>query len=126
MNKQQKRIGALSEEDMKVWAEWLVTGNVKDEKHKKQLERLSNRSVTLADVSTVVDFMGRRNDGYISSLVEQTAITEKLFNRLGITPEIRQEVKEEYEKELEELQKQIKENYKELLRKVEKEEKEAK
>lgn len=120
-SKRVKRIGALSEADMRVWAEWLATGQVHDSNHQKQLERLSDRSVTLADVSTVVDFMGRRNDGYISSLVEQSAVTDKLLEKLGVTPEMRTEAKTEYDNELEALQKEIQENYKELLRKAEEE-----
>lgn len=105
--KRNKRIGELSEADMRVWAEWLATGMVHDKNHQKQLERLSNRSVSLADVTTIVEFMGKRNDGYISSLIEQIAVFEKLLTKLGVTEKDQLEAKAEYEKELNAIQEKI-------------------
>ncbi|AZU99968.1 hypothetical protein vBEfaHEF1TV_124 [Enterococcus phage vB_EfaH_EF1TV] len=106
-SKRNKRIGELSEADMRVWAEWLATGQVHDKNHQKQLERLSKRSVSLSDVTTIVEFMGKRNDGYISSLIEQQAVFDNLLTKLGVTEENRLEAKAEYEKELNAIQEKI-------------------
>lgn len=125
MSKQPKRVeNELSDEDMKIWTEYLSTGKVKDEEHQKQLARLAKRQVNLADVAQIVDFMSRRNDGYISHIIEQNAILDRLVTRLGATEEMRKEAKAEYDEEMEDLKEQIEEYSKKL--KEEKEEKEEK
>lgn len=120
MSKKAKRVGFISEEDMRTWTEYLATGRVHDKNHAKQLERLSKRDVSLGDVATIVDFMSRRNDGYITALIEQNSVNEKLFNKLGVTDEMRNEAKAEYEVELKQAQEEIKKLQEELAEKLQK------
>jgi len=121
MSKQPKRVeNELSDEDMKIWTEYLSTGKVKDEEHQKQLARLAKRQVNLADVAQIVDFMSRRNDGYISHIIEQNAILDRLVTRLGATEEMRKEAKAEYDEEMEDLKEQIEEYSKKLKEEKEK------
>lgn len=124
MSKQPKRVeNELSDEDMKIWTEYLSTGKVKDEEHQKQLARLAKRQVNLADVAQIVDFMSRRNDGYISHIIEQNAILDRLVTRLGATEEMRKEAKAEYDEEMEDLKEQIEEYSKKLKEEKEKKDK---
>lgn len=120
MSKKAKRVGFISEEDMRTWTEYLATGRVHDKNHAKQLERLSKRDISLGDVATVVDFMSRRNDGYITALIEQNSVNEKLLNKLGVTDEMRNEAKAEYEVELKQAQEEIKKLQEELAEKLQK------
>jgi len=120
MSKKTKRVGFISEEDMRTWTEYLATGHVHDKNHAKQLERLSKRDISLGDVATVVDFMSRRNDGYITALIEQNSVNEKLFNKLGVTDKMRNEAKAEYEVELKQAQEEIKKLQEELAEKLQK------
>lgn len=114
MSKKLTRTGNISKQDIKTWTEYLMTGDVHDEKHRKELIRLSQRSINLADVATIVDFMSRRNDGYLQGLIEQNAVQEKVLRKLGATADIFAEAKAEYETELEEIQKQIEDAQKQL------------
>lgn len=120
MSKKTKRVGFISEEDMRTWTEYLATGRVHDKNHAKQLERLSKRDISLGDVATIVDFMSRRNDGYITALIEQNSVNEKLLNKLGVTDEMRNEAKAEYEVELKQAQEEIKKLQEELAEKLQK------
>ena len=120
MSKKAKRVGFISEEDMRTWTEYLATGRVHDKNHAKQLERLSKRDISLGDVATVVDFMSRRNDGYITALIEQNSVNEKLLNKLGVTDKMRNEAKAEYEVELKQAQEEIKKLQEELAEKLQK------
>lgn len=120
MSKKAKRVGFISEEDMRTWTEYLATGRVHDKNHAKQLERLSKRDISLGDVATIVDFMSRRNDGYITALIEQNSVNEKLLNKLGVTEEMRNEAKAEYEVELKQAQEEIKKLQEELAEKLQK------
>lgn len=120
MSKKTKRVGFISEEDMRTWTEYLATGRVHDKNHAKQLERLSKRDISLGDVATIVDFMSRRNDGYITALIEQNSVNEKLFNKLGVTDEMRNEAKAEYEVELKQAQEEIKKLQEDLAEKLQK------
>lgn len=127
MSEQPKRVeNELSDEDMKLWTEYLSTGKVKDEEHQKQLARLAKRQVNLADVAQIVDFMSRRNDGYISHIIEQNAILDRLVTRLGATEEMRKEAKAEYDEEMKDLKEQIEEYSKKLKEEKEKKEKRGK
>lgn len=119
MSKKLTRTGNISKQDIKTWTEYLMTGDVHDDKHRKELLRLSQRSINLADVATIVDFMSRRNDGYIQGLIEQNAVQEKVLHKLGATADIFSEAKAEYEEELAEIQKQIEEAQKQLQQQVE-------
>lgn len=120
MNNKTNHTAHISEDDMRKWTEYLATGKVHDKNHKKQLERLSKREVSLGDVTTIIDFMSRRNDGYISSLIEQNAINEKLLNALGVTKKMREKAKKEYEKELADIQKEIEKAKEELMKTMKK------
>lgn len=120
MSKKAKRVGFISEEDMRTWTEYLATGRVHDKNHAKQLERLSKRDISLGDVATIVDFMSRRNDGYITALIEQNSVNEKLLNKLGVTDKMRNEAKAEYEVELKQAQEEIKKLQEELAEKLQK------
>lgn len=113
MSKQPKRTGNLSKQDIRKWTEYLATGRVHDA---KELARLSQRAVNLADVATIVDFMTRRNDGYISSLIEQNATYDKVLRKLGATDEMFAEATAKYNEELAEVQKQIEEAQKLLAK----------
>ena len=119
MSKKLTRTGNISKHDIKTWTEYLMTGDVHDDKHRKELLRLSQRSINLADVATIVDFMSRRNDGYIQGLIEQNAVQEKVLHKLGATSDIFAESKAEYEEELAEIQKQIEEATQQLQQQVE-------
>lgn len=98
----------LTKEDMQTYVQYLMTGQVNDETHAKQLKRLSNRSVNLADVATLVMFLNKKNDGYISSIIEEHAIMAKILTKLGATDDIKREARAEYEDELKAYQDQIK------------------
>lgn len=107
MSKEPKRTANISEQDIRKWTEYVATGRVEDSAHAKELVRLGKRSVNLADVTSVVDFMCRRNDGYISKIIERNAIMEKVLARVGATDEMFAEATNEYEKELAEIEKII-------------------
>lgn len=110
----------ISVEDMQVWTEYIATGVVHDENHAKQLTRLGKRSINLADVSTIVDFMSRRNDGYISGLIEQIGVLDKVIAKLGATEDMRKEAMAEYDKELTALQAEVEEAQKAMMAQIEK------
>lgn len=107
MSKKTVKPENISVEDMQVWTEYLATGAVQDDNHAKQLTRLGKRAVNLADVATIVDFMARRNDGFITALIEQNGIHEKILNKLGATNEVWDEAKKEYNEELEAIQAEV-------------------
>lgn len=107
MSKKQVHPENISVEDMQVWTEYLATGTVQDDNHAKQLTRLGKRAVNLADVATIVDFMARRNDGFITALIEQNGIHEKILNMLGATNEVWDEAKKEYNEELDAIQAEV-------------------
>lgn len=114
MSKKQVKPENISTEDMQVWTEYLATGAVHDENHAKQLTRLGKRSINLADVSFIVDFISRRNDGFISQIIEQNGIYEKLFKQLGITEEHKKVAKAEYDEDVVAFQKELTETAKAL------------
>lgn len=107
MSKKQVHPENISVEDMQVWTEYLATGTVQDDNHAKQLTRLGKRAVNLADVATIVDFMARRNDGFITALIEQNGTHEKILNKLGATNEVWDEAKKEYNEELDAIQAEV-------------------
>lgn len=108
MSKQPKRSAQISEHDIRTWTEYVATGTVENEKHAKELVRLGKRSINLADATAIVDFMTRRNDGYISAIIERNAIIEKVLAKVGATENMFKEAQAEYEKELEQVQELIK------------------
>lgn len=116
MSKKTVKPESISVEDMQVWTEYLATRAVHDEAHAKQLTRLGKRSINLADVATIVDFMVRRNDGFISGLVEEVTIHAKVLDKLGATKEMWKEAKAEFDAELDATRAEVEELQKTLLK----------
>ena len=111
----------ISEQDLRMWVEFITFGKVEgkepSEKQIKQLERLSKRTVNLADASTVAQYLVRLETQ--SDINNLTAMLDSVFfilrDKINVTPE-------EIERALDEREKEIQEQFKEDQEATEKEE----
>lgn len=95
-NEKAKNQDAISVEDLHEYLTFVLTNQVKDRKHAKELQRLSRRTVTLSDVVTILKALTQHQDDAIVQLMDKIQIQELVLLRLGATEEIFKEAKEEY------------------------------
>ncbi|AUO79416.1 hypothetical protein BSP10_013 [Bacillus phage BSP10] len=108
-NKSQEPISA---QDLNVYFNYLITQHVDNEKHAKQINRLSRRTTTLSDVAVVFNKLVDHQERKITQLMEIVRKQEKLLKKLGATADMFAEVDKEYEEELDMIRKMIEENQK--------------
>ena len=117
MSKQPQRVSKLSKEDFNTWVEYLATGNIEDEEHAKQLSRLGKREANLEDLSSLINVMTKRNDNYVSAIIERNEILERVVRKMGATDDQFREARAEYDDELKNIQEQVKKSKEELEKK---------
>lgn len=83
-------------EELQTYLEYVLTGEVKDEKHAKDLKRLSRRTTTLSDVVTVAQVLLKQQERLITSLIDANQIHHNILKKLGMTDEMFQEANDEY------------------------------
>lgn len=105
-NKSQEPISA---QDLNVYFNYLITQHVDNEKHAKQINRLSRRTTTLSDVAVVFNKLVDHQERKITQLMEVVRKQEKVLKKLGATAEMFAEVDKEYEEELNKLRKMFEE-----------------
>lgn len=113
----------ISEQDLRMWVEFITFGKVEgkepSEKQVKQLERLSKRTVNLADASTIAQYLVRLETQ--SDINNLTAMLDSVFfilrDKINVTTE-------DIERALDEREKEIQEKFKEDQEAEEAEEKE--
>lgn len=105
-NKSQEPISA---QDLNVYFNYLITQHVENEKHAKQINRLSRRTTTLSDVAVVFNKLVDNQERKITQLMEVVRKQEKVLKKLGATAEMFAEVDKEYEEELNKLRKMFEE-----------------
>lgn len=102
----------ISEQDLRMWVEFITFGKVEgkepSEKQVKQLERLSKRTVNLADASTIAQYLVRLETQ--SDINNLTAMLDSVFfilrDKINVTTE-------DIERALDEREKEIQEKFKE-------------
>lgn len=117
MSKQPQRVSKLSKEDFNTWVEYLATGKIEDEEHAKQLSRLGKREANLEDLSSLINVMTKRNDNYVSAIIERNEILERVVRKMGATDDQFREARAEYDDELKNIQEQVKKSKEELEKK---------
>ncbi|ATN94362.1 hypothetical protein BSP9_013 [Bacillus phage BSP9] len=105
-NKSQEPISA---QDLNVYFNYLITQHVDNEKHAKQINRLSRRTTTLSDVAVVFNKLVEHQEQKITQLMERVRKQEKVLRKLGATDEMFAEVDKEYEEEISQFIKMIEE-----------------
>lgn len=107
MSNQTKNQAPISKQDMHTYLNYLLSGEVKDEKHAKELNRLSRRKVTLSDATVLTRVMMSQQDNTITQLMDAIQIQNKVLEKLGATEEMFNEAQEEYNAMIAEAQKEL-------------------
>lgn len=102
----------ISAQDLNVYFNYLITQHVENEKHAKQINRLSRRTTTLSDVAVVFNKLVDNQERKITQLMEVVRKQEKMLKKLGATAEMFAEVDKEYEEELNKFRKMFEESQK--------------
>jgi hypothetical protein len=104
----------ISQEDMSTYLNYLLTGEVKDDKHAKDLRKLSRRTVTLSDVTVLVKVMMQHQDKTITQLMDAVQIQSRVLEKLGATDEIFEAAQKDYNKVIADMQKELEAKQKEV------------
>lgn len=108
MTNKENKVRGISDKDLEKWLEFAVSGVVTSVAHEKELKRLASSKVNLGDVTSVVDFLGRRNEGYTSMVIERLSVLEiALKNKIGLTDEEIKEATAEYNENLTKFQAEV-------------------
>lgn len=118
-NNKVKNQDSISQEDMETYLTYLLTGNVEDENHAKELRRLSRRTVNVSDVTVLLKAMTHKQDKSITQVMEALQIQQNVLEELGANDEMFKKAEERYTKDVEELRKQVEEYNKKKQEKTE-------
>lgn len=109
MSNQVKNQDPISKEDLFAYMTYVLTGEVKDEKHAKKLRRLARRTTTLSDVTTVFKILSQQHQRLIMSLIDANQIHRIVLEQLGATNEMFENATDEYNKTIKEAEAKLKE-----------------
>lgn len=107
-----KRHVSLSEEDMLVFAKYVVTGEVESEVHAKKINNLSDRSASLSDVVILFKYLNNAQEKMNTGFIDMIQVQQRVLDKIGATDEMFQEAKEEYDQVIEDMRKSIEEKKK--------------
>lgn len=97
----------ISLQDLQKYLTYVLTNQVENTKHAKELRRLSRRTTTLSDVTVLVKTMNRQQEQRILQLMDTVQIQHRVLERMGATEEMFDEARTEYETDIKELQEQL-------------------
>lgn len=100
---------SMSQDDLKLFLNYVVTGQVTDE---KQLQRLANRTTTLADVVTVIKALEAIQNNKIVQVMDAIQVQNIILKKLGATEEMFEEASKEYNEMIEKAKKEYEEKFK--------------
>lgn len=106
-SQKEKSQDPISVEDLQKFLDYVITKQVHDEKHAKELRRLARRTTTLSDVIVLYEGVSNTMQSMITQIMEAVRVQQGVLERLGATPEMFEESRIEYQKQLEEVYKQI-------------------
>ena len=107
MNNKSKNQDPISQQDLWSYLSYVLSGEVKDEKHAKDLTRLARRTTTLSDVTVVFKMLQTQTDRKIVEVMDVVQIQNKLLKKLGVTEEMVDEANKEYNEVIEEARKEL-------------------
>lgn len=109
----------ISTEELKVYFDYLITGQVKDEKHAKDINRLARRTTTVSDVTLLFKVMTAHQSNTITQLMDAIQIQNRILQKLGATDEMFDAAQEDYNQVIAEAQKELMAKAEELAPKEE-------
>lgn len=117
MAKVEYNVNPISDNDLEMYAEWLVSGNL-PEGGEKQITRIAKRVANLGDISSLIRFAGEINKqevtNYLGMIVQRMSVMEYILtDKLGITIDDMRAYNERYLKELEEAKEMMTEDVEE-------------
>jgi hypothetical protein len=112
----------VKQEDLHKFLEYVMTGQVQDEKHAKWLNKMSRRTVTLSDITVVAQVINDRNSQLLTSVMSMIQIQSAVLKKLGATDEMIAEAEKEYNESIAERRKAIADAQKQLEEGVQEEE----
>lgn len=98
----------ISKEDLHTFLTYVLSHQVKDQKHAKELRRLSRRTTTLSDVVVVFQTLMKQQDRMITQLMDAIQIQQRVLEKLGASDDMFKEAQDEYNEELKEMQEKLK------------------
>jgi hypothetical protein len=101
----------MSKEDLQTYLNYVLTNEVKDEKHAKELSRLSKRTVTLSDVTVLFKVLNNATQQQMTQMMDVIQIQNRILDLLGATEEMFTQAEDEYNEQLNAMRKQLQEEY---------------
>jgi hypothetical protein len=101
----------MSKEDLQTYLNYVLTNEVKDEKHAKELSRLSKRTVTLSDVTVLFKVLNNTTQQQMTQMMDVIQIQNRILDLLGATEEMFTQAEDEYNEQLNAMRKQLQEEY---------------
>lgn len=101
----------MSKEDLQTYLTYVLTNEVKDEKHAKELSRLSKRTVTLSDVTVLFKVLNNTTQQQLTQMMDVIQIQNRILDLLGATEEMFTQAEDEYTEQLNAMRKQLQEEY---------------
>ncbi|AGY48518.1 hypothetical protein Spock_118 [Bacillus phage Spock] len=99
--------GALPIEDMQVYMEYLLTGQVKSEEHAEQINELAQRSATISDATILARLsftqIMQEIDEKLTHVMREVQLQKSVLEKLGATAEMYDEAAESHDKKVKEM-----------------------
>ena len=102
---------SMSKEDLQTYMNYVLTNEVKDEKHAKELKRLANRTITLSDATIVAKVLNNATQQQLTQIMDVVQIQNRILDLLGATEEMFTQAETEYSEQLNQMRKQLQEEY---------------
>ncbi|AMQ66631.1 hypothetical protein BH753_gp149 [Bacillus phage Shbh1] len=125
MNTKVKNQDPISAEDLQEFGTYLITRQLRDEKHAKDIRRLSRRTTTLSDVAVVCEYLMNKHEQITTTMMEVIQVQQKVLEKLGATDEMFRQAKEEYNQIIQDVAKSIEQEKEALAKKLEEEKKKS-
>lgn len=98
----------MSKEDLQTYMKYIMTGNITDGNHAKELRRLSRRTTTMSDVTVIIRVLMQQQDQMITQLMDVAQVQQRVIQKLGASEGMFKEAQEEYEAEIVKAKEEVK------------------
>lgn len=107
MSKEVHQKDSMSKEELYKYMTYILTGEVKDEEHAKDLQRLARTVATMSDVTVVLRVLMQQQDKTLTQLMEAVQVQQRVIQKMGAPDSLFEEAQNEYDAEIEKMREEL-------------------